>query len=502
MKNTTEQKRVLLQQRLDAEREKTVRNKMGQYATPYALAEEMMKLAKEMMGNIPIHLLEPAVGTGVFFSAFLSVFGRKPLEAVGYEIDPYYGFPSKELWKEEGMEIRLEDFLKAKPQQRYNLLIANPPYSRHHHIDKDEKSRLQQCVKLATGIRISGLASLYCYFIMLTSCWLEDGALSMWLVPSEFLDVNYGQAVKQFLLENVDLVRIHRFLPEDIQFADALVTSSIVIFRNNKPSNHKTAFTQGDSLMLPKSERFVDMTDVKANEKWSRLFTGQECIHGSSERLGDYFTVSRGLVTGDNHFFILDEETVRQYDIPSCFLRSVLPPPRNMKEKVVTRSQGLYLLTCDVSEYELQRHHPTVWNYIMKGKEMGVADRYICQQRTRWYSCGEHRPAPILIPYMGRDTSEEGSFRFILNETDSIATNSYLLLYPRKEYVAKLSDKDTLYGVWQCLNTLPKSAILAEGRTYGGGLHKLEPRELMNTPTPQLQCVLGKRSIPKQLELF
>ena len=46
------------------------------------------------------------------------------------------------------------------------------------------------------------------------------------------MDVNYGKAVKHYLLSRVTLLHIHRFDPNDVQFADALVSSAVVWFRN------------------------------------------------------------------------------------------------------------------------------------------------------------------------------------------------------------------------------------------------------------------------------
>jgi hypothetical protein len=38
-------------------------------------------------------------------------------------------------------------------------------------------------------------------------------------------------------------------------------------------------------------------------------------------------------------------------------------------------------------------------------------------------------------------------------------------------------------------------ALINEGRVYGGGLHKLEPRELDNTLSDKILEVLPKRSV-------
>jgi len=85
-------------------------------------------------------------------------------------------------------------------------------------------------------MKLSGLAGLYGRFIGLSHAWLAPDAISCWLVPSEFMDVNYGLAIKWYLLDRVTLLHIHRFDPGDLQFADALVSSAIVCFRNTAPA--------------------------------------------------------------------------------------------------------------------------------------------------------------------------------------------------------------------------------------------------------------------------
>ena len=101
-------------------------------------------------------------------------------------------------------------------------------------------------------MKLSGLAGLYGRFIGLSHAWLALDAISCWLVPSEFMDVNYGLAIKWYLLNRVTLLHIHRFDPGDLQFADALVSSAIVCFRNTAPpADHSVIFTFGGTLGAP-----------------------------------------------------------------------------------------------------------------------------------------------------------------------------------------------------------------------------------------------------------
>ena len=75
---------------------------------------------------------------------------------------------------------------------------------------------------------------------------MRKGAIAGWLIPSEFMDVNYGRKIKDYFLHQVTVLRIHRFDTSEVQFEDALVSSAIVWFKNEPPSvDHTVEFTYG-----------------------------------------------------------------------------------------------------------------------------------------------------------------------------------------------------------------------------------------------------------------
>ena len=51
-------------------------------------------------------------------------------------------------------------------------------------------------------------------------------------------------------------------------------------------------------------------------------------------------------------------------------------------------------------------------------------------------------------------------------------------------------DRSLFERIWKVLNSLPTTSILGEGRVYGGGLHKLEPRELGNVDATAIVDIL------------
>lgn len=516
-----ELRRLALQQKLDARRDTTERNRMGQFATPIGLAIDIQRNAKAQLGkNERIRFMDPAIGTGSFYSALLDVFPRSRVAAaVGYEIDQHYGRPAAELWSETGLNIQLEDFTRAQAPttaDKFNLLICNPPYVRHHHISNGEKLRLKLRTLETCGVKVNGLAGLYCYFLVLSHGWMADGGLAGWLIPSEFMDVNYGVSVKRYLLDKVTLLHIHRFDPNDVQFGDALVSSAVVWFRNEAPrKGHEVRFTFGGKLERPRLERFVPVEMLRRDPKWTHYPMKERHNAAQGPTLRDFFGIKRGLVTGNNNYFILSDEEIMRRGLPMEALKPILPSPRYLPENEIKGDRNgnpvlerrLFLLDPPWTEKEMRERYPMLWAYLEEGKAEGIADCYLCQHRTPWYRQEHRPPAPFVCTYLGRNDKKGGRpFRFILNNSKATAANVYLMLYPKKPVQHVLQDKPELKRrVFEFLNQICPQAMLGEGRVYGGGLHKLEPKELGNVPAEKIAQLLPEpvqSPNEKQADLF
>ena len=503
-----EKKRLSIQSSLDAAKGASERNRMGQFATPTRLAVDILRYANTQLNkNEAIRFIDPAIGTGSFYSALLNVFSKNRVStAVGYEIDSHYGTPSAKLWRDKGLDIHIGDFTQAevpKGDGKFNLLICNPPYIRHHYIVNHEKQRLKACARDASGIKINGLAGLYCYFLAMGHTWMTDGGLAGWLLPSEFMDVNYGAAVKQYLLDKVTLLHIHRFDPSNVQFDDALVSSAVVWFRNTSPlADHKVRFSFGGSLEKPKLDRLLPVNKLRYEPKWTCYPMRKICAKVAEPVLSDLFDIKRGLATGGNNYFILSAGEIKQQRLPAWAFKPILPSPRYLPNDEVKAGKNgnpilekkLFLLDCREEENKIKKLYPTLWAYLEKGKALGITERYLCRHRSPWYAQEHRPPAPFVCTYLGRENKKgRQPFRFILNNSQATAANVYLMLYPKKSIQSLISNSPKLKReIWQFLNKISPTIMIGNGRVYGGGLHKLEPKELGNVPIKTIAELLAR----------
>jgi len=462
------------------------------HPTPPELAYEIATIAIGFLKerSLDIHFGDPAVGNGVFFGALLKALNQNSINsACGIDINPDQVLAAKRRWQQFGLDVMVGDFLHLDKMEKRTLILANPPYLRYQKIKPNYKKSLRERAFLATGIDISGSAGLYVYFLILSHKWMQPNAIAAWLIPSNFMVTNYGMAIREYLTTKVQLLRIHNYDATVPQFESVKIIPSVVVFRNKKPDSKTIAtLSFGKSLLKPYFSEDVKVSDLSSQNIWN-IPINKSVDKINSCLISDLFEVRRGIATGANNFFILERKEAKILGIPENALRPILPKSRVLQSNIIESDEDGYpnvkpqlvLIDCNLSENDISILYPEFYKYLLKGKNEGIVNRALVKNRHPWYKQENRKPAPYLCTYMGRGKDNKPPVHFIWNKSKAIATNTYLMLFPKRSLEQVLSTQPEYeQELFKVLQNTAEKFLDWPLREYADGLKKIEPKGLQN----------------------
>jgi len=472
-----------IENRYSQEADVQYRRSLGQFFTPFRIACFM---ADWILSNpkTKIDILDPAAGFGVFERALKlqSKAYDKSLSFELWEIDQNIANSLREIVNHANIsaEIINSDFLSGPWNKKYDGIIANPPYYKHHHIE--DKYKIYQNICTKTHFKFSIQTNIYCWFLVKCINLLNSGGKLAFIVPSEFLNANYGEKVKEYLLRAGIILHLININFVENVFDNAITTSVIILAEKMAEKSSYINFYNVKSIedmndlidFLDKHPKTIrDVTKLNPIIKWRNYFNGYEesGINNKLIPLKNIGRFSRGIATGSNEFFTLSEKEARDHKIPKQCLLSCVTKANQVKDIYFSQKDFEYLRVGGKKVYLFdgeRSNDQNVLNYIRKGEAEGINQRFLTKHRSPWYAVERREVSKIWVGVFGRN-----GIKFIWNDSSCLTLTCFHVFYP-SSIGKKYLDIFFLY-----LNTdFAKELIDREKREYGDGLEKFEPNDI------------------------
>jgi methylase of polypeptide subunit release factors len=484
----------------------TSRKARGAFFTPAPIAEYLAQWA--IRGNPSARVLDPTCGDGVFLLAAgktLTALGARvddlDSQLVGLDLHAPSLVRADRLLEDASLEARLTpgDFFAQTPPdelfsswQHFDAVIGNPPFVRYQtHVG--EARRLSAQAALRQGVRLSGLASSWAALLVHAGAFLSPSGRIAMVLPAELLSVGYAEPVRRWLRRRFAAVNLVVF--EHLQFDDALENVILLLAQGSGGCDAFNVFYVGDASDLTQIRPFDGSAIALADEgKWTEMFLSltdrqlyRRVVNQHFEPLGSYGLTELGTVTGANKYFALDEPTRTRFGLrPDVDVVRISPPgTRHLQSLAFGRHDWDTLRTAGEPVWLFCPPggvtNDGIEAYKALGRSIDVPSAYKCQIRSEWW-----RPPSVPTPDLFFTYMSHRYPRLITNRARVGFLNSMhgVRLRPTAPPVAR----EALPLL--ALNSVTMLGAEILGRSYGGGVLKMEPSEARSLPMPKPDCLV------------
>jgi hypothetical protein len=476
-----------------------LRKARGAFFTPEPIARYIAEWAVRSPAD---QVLEPSCGEAAFLLAAVDRLARlgavDAVPAAGYTVDgvelhPESAAEAEQLLSRAGVNARVAvgDFFCVEPTGSYDVVLGNPPYVRYQDFTGEARSR-SRAAALHAGVRLTNLASSWAAFTVHSALFLRPGGRMGLVLPAELISVNYAAEVRAFLMRafaRVDLVVFtERVFPGVLEEVVLLLADGY----QQGPASHAGIIEARNGAGLGRAKR-REWVPTSPRDKWTpslmpagaldmfMRLTGDSETFTPLETWGD---TTLGMVTGNNKYFALSPERAAELGLTSTDLMRLCPPgSRHLRGLAFTAAAW----------HDLGERGMPTWlfrpsdkpssaglAYIAQGEADGVAAAYKCRVRQPWWRVPLVPPADLLVTCMNADTPRLTSNRAGVRHLNSV--HGLYLRDAHRELGRELLSVASL-------NTLTLLGAETVGRSYGGGILKLEPREADRLPVPSPELV-------------
>lgn len=453
----------------------------GSFYTPHELIEYMISYIRARIS--PGKILEPSAGDGRFaeplksFDAKVSLveFDTKKAENLTSNFSGY-------------CNICCSDFIKYANQsnETFDLIIGNPPYIAKKNIPEEQCEETEKILRYFQ-LDKSIFQNLWVAFVLASMKLLSNKGAIFFVLPFEFLQVQYAEKLRGFLETRFNTIEIITF--EEQVFKEIEQDICLVYLANEQQAKPYIQYTTLSDVVSQNQVLQSVIMRNKPLKKWSNCILNDEETETLSALakkfmlISEFGDISPGIVTGANSFFILPKQEIdklkisKTYILPIITKASIIPKLLLLKtadfKKTFTKKNRTHLL--NLSKLKETDFSKELQEYLQKGEEEEINKGYKCKSRKRWYDVPIIEKGDVCFFKRYHDVP-----RVIVNKAGIHTTDIVYNIRLKEVYKAE-SFAFCFY------NSLTLALCEYYGRFYGGGVGELVPSEFKQLSLPYIE---------------
>lgn len=486
----------------------------GGFYTPNSIAAFILKWG--FNGSKENDVLEPSCGNGIFLKEIRDS-GYQYRSVTAVEIDPVEAEKTRKIPVSNSMVIT-SDFHEfcLKTNQRFDLVIGNPPYIRYQFFDRKQQKAAED-IFIKAHLKYSKLTNAWVSFVIGSSLLLKEKGKIGFVLPAELLQVSFAQQLREFLAHFYNKINIISF--KKLVFPEIQQEVILLLCEKNGSDSHLIEHLElKDAQELDKLDVATlrspkKKIDFKSN-KWTFYFLDQKEIdfieHFQESKiipkLGKFARVEVGITTGSNPFFTVPFSTVKTYNLEK-FAKPLVGRSVQVPSAIFTKNDWLENRKAETRTHLLAfptlsefKNDKDAMKYIKWGEKQGIDRGYKCRIRDEWQIVPSLRVSDAL--FIRRNNLYP---KLIINEAQAYTTDTM-----HRVTIKQGVDIRALTASYY--NSLSLAFAEICGRSHGGGVLELMPNEAEEILLPYNEnngelldkidsMIRGKKNISEILEV-
>ena len=271
------------------------KKKQGIYFTPQSIIQKNLDILNDYFENIK-NILEPSCGTGEYISVINDLYPDISVTGIEYNKQIYDSI------KDDFPNILNQDFINFEIEQKYDLIIGNPPFyviKKKDYIFDDSYREY-----------FTGRANIFILFIIKSLKLLNENGILSFILPYNFLNCLYYDKTRGYIFKNFQILNIQ--LIKEKKYIDTQQPTMIFILQKKS--------TIDNSAFKVNTNRFTILSTPENTKTLNELYQ-------NSSTLGDLgFNVGVGNVVWNEikEYLTSDNQQIRLFYSNDIFNKKLI----------------------------------------------------------------------------------------------------------------------------------------------------------------------------------